>query len=246
VSTYQPRPRPINHNEAELLLLGDQSGVDSSTILDQAIDLAGSISDDQVPHLIDRARSVPDRWLALTLLAAGTHLPQGPGADAVLEEIQRSLNELRSSAEARPSTSPFPAGSPWLVDSADSWTPFFARLVAPTVRATVANQLFDGGYADGVVCPQSERWGDLDDWATGALALTPLFDPSQLAMFEKFAATSRGDRSIFGGTLRAFVYAGIAVGYGHRGNHQSAYRVLEQLFGPEPDELRQHVLAEIL
>jgi hypothetical protein len=39
-------------------------------------------------------------------------------------------------------------------------------------------------------------------------------------------------RSIDSGTLRAFVYAGIAVGYAHGRDRESAYRgVLQQLVG---------------
>ena len=54
-----------------------------------------------------------------------------------------------------------------------------------------------------------------DVHAFDALGLTPLFSRSQLLSFERFADTISRKRSIDSGTLSAFVYAGIAVGYAH-------------------------------
>jgi hypothetical protein len=182
-------------------------------------------------------------WFALCRLAAVTRRPPVDHRDAALAEIRSRIGELREIASQRGSVYPFPPDSPWLAGSVDGWTPFFVRLLAPDVRPLIRDLLFDGGYGEGVEGPEHNRGrGEFDDWAREALTLTPLFSAKQMALLEERADTPRIDS----GTLRAYVKAGLAVGYAHHGDRESAYRVLYMIGGPDPAELKQEVLAEVL
>ena len=67
------------------------------------------------------------------------------------------------------------------------WAPFFARVVSPASRATIADQMFAGGYLDGVV-----EHEDLDRRATDALGLTPLLTHEQLASWRSSLGKASG------------------------------------------------------
>jgi hypothetical protein len=78
-----------------------------------------------VPDLIALAGELPDRWLALTALAAGTHLPPGPGLTAIHDAIRATLHNLRAAADAGYRARP---DSPWL-----------ARGFSPTRRCLLSD-----------------------------------------------------------------------------------------------------------
>ena len=138
---------------------------------------------EDVPRLLDRAGTLADPWLGLTLLAAGTHLPADAAADTVTDEICARLDALRAASPEPPDPSfRYPHGSHWLMRSFSGWAPFFARVVSPAARAAIADRMFAGGYLNGVVEDE-----DLDRWAIDALGLTPLLTHEQLAWWEVIA-----------------------------------------------------------
>jgi hypothetical protein len=177
------RDPPVDADDIEAILEDIDPDPDCQHVVDVAFALARRMAAEDVPRLLARAETLADPWLGLTLLAAGTHLPAGAAADTVTAEICARLDALRAASPEPPDPSFwYPYGSHWLMHGFSGWAPFFARVVSPAARATIADQMFAGGYLDGVV-----EHEDLDRWATDALGLTPLLTHEQLAWWEVIA-----------------------------------------------------------
>lgn len=245
-----PHNSPVGSHDIEAML-DDTDPDPPGTFVDVAFALARYVTAKDVPRLLTRARTLADPWLGLLLLAAGTHLPAGEAADSVTAEIFARLDALRA-ASPEPSglSHLFPHGSHWLRLRFSGWAPFFARAVSPAARPAIADRMFAGGYLDGII--QNK---DLDAWAADALGLTPLLTHEQLARWEVIAGqrdmspiamTPQPKGHIESGTLRSYFYSAIAVGYATCGDFDDAYRVVELIGGPRPDDLRHAVFAELL
>ncbi|MFD4628511.1 AAA family ATPase [Streptomyces sp. NPDC058284] len=241
VRRYPIRPGPPRDPAA------DGGANRAEVLLDRAFDRACVLTEAGVPQLLEEAKeSAADPWKRLTLLAAGTHLPPGGGYDTVLGEITSSLRALRQktlSAAASARDVGFPERCPWLVRGTDSWTPFFARLLAPRARPPVKELLFDGGFLDGVErthygIHHDEEHQRIDDWAYRLQPLTPLLD---LAELDALSATE--DRNL-STTTRMSLRAALAGCYAALGAHEDAFDLAYEVGGPT-DLLRWHALADI-
>jgi hypothetical protein len=267
--SYRRDPQ-VDADDIEAMLQDIEPDPAGHHVVDVAFALARRMTAQDVPRLLARAGTLADPWLGLTLLAAGTHLPAGAAADTVTAEICARLDALRAASPEPPEPSfGYPHGSHWLMHGFSGWAPFFARVASPAARATIADQMFAGGYLDGVV-----EHEDLDSWAADALGLTPLLTHEQLAWWEVIAehgfssldpyADAGGAQDpkpapppkpepepepeghIQSGTVRSYFYAGIAVGYAARGDFDDAYRVVDWIGGPHPEKQVHDVFAEIL
>lgn len=239
VTRYPSWPRDpaiVTMTLLEGLLDTDQS---PQKRLDLAYSLAATLTEDEVPNLLELAESEKP-WVALTILAAGTHLPPGDGYETVLAQIRSRLHELRAAALARgvaeqSARDGFPINCPWLVRGFGNWTPFFVRLLAPAARGQVTALLFDGGYLDGVLRRHTflgnvhER---LDDWAADVLSLTPILDQVELDGLARLCDRSAGGwhRAIRSATTRTVLEAGLAVAYAGLGEFDRAYQRVEGLY----------------
>ncbi|MDX8149515.1 serine protease [Lentzea sp. BCCO 10_0061] len=239
VRSYWPRPRPMDEGGLHRALR--DTDADPYSVLRTAMDLTSNLRARHVPMLIERSRALPDRWLGLVLLAAGTHLPPGDATATVMTEIRSTIDSLRAAADATGRPWWFTADSAWYAHNPSDIAPFFARLVAPQARADIASWLFDDGYLHGVISKPMYGVENVDMWARDAAGVTPLLDVSQL---NELAAL--GDRSISSGGTRAVFEAGLAVGYAVCGELDRAHHYVKSLGGPEPHELRCQVLADIM
>ncbi len=229
IKRYRRRLRYIAPLPELLDALPDHVG--SQTLIDLAVDIAGSLVEDEVPILlawVDRKEGLGP-WEALTVLAAGTRLPDGPAYNAVVDEIVTRLKVLRDRALSQGTTAKigrdgFPGQSPWLVRGIGDWTPFFVRILAPKAQAVVRPVLFDDGYLEGALRRHASFFGDehdrLDDWAHDILALTPILEPAELDRLRVIgnAIKSEGTRKAFEG--------GLAVGYAACGQMGDTYELI--------------------
>lgn len=228
---YRRRPRYVAPLPA--LLDAFHKPVGPQTLIDFTMDTAGSVLEDEVPVLLDFAEQIDDPWSALTLLAAGTHLPAGRGYNAVLDEIITRLRTLRDQSLSRVTTATigddgFPAQAPWFVRGIGDWTPLFVRVLAPKARAAVRPALFDDGYLDGVLRRHRAYYNSasvdehdrLDDWAHDVLTLTPMLEVAEL---NQLRVTGR---AILSESTRKAFEAGLAVGYAAHGEMTAAYELI--------------------
>jgi hypothetical protein len=225
--------------------------VQSNTLLDTLYELAGNCSADQVPDLLDLANEQDDPWVALTVLAASTHMTEGADRDVVMAEI---LGRLRTRREQALTRSPvyrakvdgFPEDSPWLVRGIGDWTPFFVRLLSSAVAPAVKPLLFEGGYLDGV-SRTHHAFGDsherLDDWAHDVLTLTPILSVDEL---DALLALRRGGTvEILSESTRKAFEAGIATAFAACGEEARAYELVRGLSW-QTQLIRSSAMADIV
>lgn len=249
VSRYRRRLRYVAPLPALLDTLTDP--VDSQALIDLVVDIAGSLVEDEVPILrawVDQSEGLGP-WKALTILAAGTHLPGGSGYNAVVDEIISRLEVLRDQSFSEGTTATigrdgFPGQSPWLVRGIGDWTPFFVRILAPRARAAVRPALFGDGYLEGVLRRHRSPFlrddhDRLDDWAHDILALTPILEPAELDRLRVTGKTIKSE-----GTRKAFE-AGLAVGYAACGRMSNAYELIRWT-GYETTVILTSALADVV
>jgi hypothetical protein len=212
-----------------------------------AFEAVGGILPEDLPALRVLARIQKDPWAALTVLGAGTHLRQGELRNGVVAELRDGLVLLKQTS---PGEAPWagyrpglPANCPWLMRLAGDWTPFFARILAPSVWPELKPLLFEGGYLDGVLRKHSwymeqEEHTRLDDWAHDILAYTPLLDTGELDHIEAIGENVRS------ATTRGWFRAGVATGYAYQGEMPSAYATMTKIGGAEAHEAKQAALTE--
>jgi hypothetical protein len=231
-----------------------------------AFDAVGSLTAGDIPGLSALAASLEEPWAALTVLAAGTHLPDPSARAQVADAITARLGSLRDAVLAdaparRTHRYGLPDDCPWLMLGDGDWTPFFARMLHPSAWPAVKPVLFGDGYLDGVRRTHSwyleqEEHQRLDDWAHDILALTVLLDVPELdhvaRVVDPPANSGAGSphmpskRSpVRSATTRGWFWAGLAVGYAARGAWDAAAASLRKVGGEQRERAHAAVLTEM-
>ena len=230
-----------------------------------AFDAVGTLTAADIPGLSALAASLEDPWAVLTVLAAGTHLPDPSTRAQVTDAITTRLGSLRDAvladAPARAHRYDLPDDCPWLMLGDGDWTPFFARMLHPSAWPAVKPVLFGDGYLDGVQRTHSWYLGQeehqrLDDWAHDILALTVLLDVPELDHVARVGdppANSGADSPhmlpkgspVRSATTRGWFWAGLAVGYAARGAWDSAAASLRKVGGEQRERAYEAALTEM-
>ena len=244
--------------------LAGQSFTDAEAVA-VAFDAVGTLTAGDIPGLSALARSREDPWAALTVLAAGTHLPDPSSHAQVTDAVTAGLRSLRDAVlvdapARRGSRYGLPDDSPWLMLGDGDWTPFFARMLHPSAWPAVKPVLFGDGYLDGVERTHSwymeEEHQRLDDWAHDILALTALLDVPELDHVARVgdpSANSGADSAqilpkgspVRSATTRGWLWAGLAVGYAARGAWDSAVASLRKIGGADRERACEAALTEM-
>jgi hypothetical protein len=230
-----------------------------------AFDAVGTLTAGDSPGLSALAASREDPWAALTVLAAGTHLPDPSSRAQVTDAITARLGSLRDAVLAdgparHTHRYGLPDDCPWLMLGDGDWTPFFARMLHPSARLAVKPVLFGDGYLDGVERTHSwymeQEHQRLDDWAHDILALTVLLDVPELDHVARVGdppANSGADSPqmlpkgspVRSATTRGWFWAGLAVGYSACGAWDSAAASLRKIGGADRERACEAALTEM-
>jgi hypothetical protein len=230
-----------------------------------AFDAVGTLTAGDSPGLSALAASREDPWAALTVLAAGTHLPDPSSRAQVTDAITARLGSLRDAVLAdgparHTHRYGLPDDCPWLMLGDGDWTPFFARMLHPSAWLAVKPVLFGDGYLDGVERTHSwymeQEHQRLDDWAHDILALTVLLDAPELDHVARVGdppANSGADSPqmlpkgspVRSATTRGWFWAGLAVGYSACGAWDSAAASLRKIGGADRERACEAALTEM-
>ncbi|MGC5020944.1 AAA family ATPase [Micromonospora sp. DT47] len=217
------------------------------TVVALAFEAAGGLDPGDLPALRALAATQSDPWAALTLLAAGTHIPQPQAHADIVAEIADGLRSLRDASAGRAremELEGLPRECPWLMRMDGDWLPFFMRMLSPCAWPSLKPLLFEDGYLDGVLRRHSwyiepDGHERLDDWAHNVLAYTPVLDTDEL---HRISAIGRQVRSA---TTRGWFYAGVITGFAMRGEMTKAYEAMQYIDGEQYIGAREAALTEV-